>query len=50
MLTFMNLYVVCVCLLFARVEEGIGDPGTEVTGCYEVLCGCCQLNPGPPRE
>lgn len=28
-------------------EEGFEFPGTGVTGAYEPLCGCWELNPDP---
>lgn len=33
-----------------RSGEGVGSPGTGVTGGFKLLCGCWDLNPGPPEE
>jgi hypothetical protein len=33
-----------------RPEEGIGHPGTRVTGSPEQPCGCWKFNPGPLEE
>jgi hypothetical protein len=33
-----------------RVWEGVGCPGTGVTGSCELPHGCWELNPGPLKE
>lgn len=47
---------VCVCFKFIGVMltwmcvSGVRSPGTGVTECCELSCGCRELNSGPPEE
>ena len=37
---------VCLCTTcLQRPEEGVGSPGTRVTGCWELPSGCWEWNP-----
>lgn len=63
---FLNFYFIfifmcisvclCVCLYITyvqclpRPEEGIGSPGIGLTYCWEIPCGCWELDEGPLEE
>lgn len=54
-LKMVNIYLricisVCVCVyihMCRYLQRVIGSSGAGVTGGYEPLCGCWDLNPGP---
>lgn len=46
----MWMSVFHVCTVTTEAGEGIGFPGTGVTGGYEPPHGCWELDPSPWQE
>lgn len=44
------VYVPCVCKSPQQSKEGIRFHRTGIKGDCELLCGCCEPNPGPLGE
>jgi hypothetical protein len=45
-------FILCalVFCLHVCLRYSARSPGAGVTDCYELLCGCWELNPGPLEE
>ena len=47
----VQMSALCACLVpLEDKKERVGSPGPGVTGGYELLCGCWELNPGLLQE
>ena len=49
--SLLNLFIFILCALAVSLHAYLyKDVGTGVTDSCELLCGCWELNPGPPEE